>query len=98
MGIQDDPHLVPDPLLDADARLEAQMARAPHMAKRYPKDQRPLVRIRDVYGRAIAYTPRQVLVEILYRHGGYVLRWEPFEHVHYIAGRDWKGTTSPPGD
>jgi hypothetical protein len=49
-----------------------------------------LVRVRAVYGQAIATTPTHVLHEWV-RYGEYHVRWDPKRLVERVAADDWHG-------
>lgn len=49
-----------------------------------------LVRVRAVYGRAIATTPTSVLHEWV-RYGEYHCRWDAKWQVHPVAASEWAG-------
>jgi hypothetical protein len=53
-------------------------------------DPRPLVRVRAVYGRAIATTPTHVLHEWV-RWGEYHVRWDEKWQVHRVTADEWQG-------
>jgi hypothetical protein len=53
-------------------------------------DPRPLVKVRIVYGRAVAVTPTHVLHEWV-RYGEYHCRWDERRQVVPVAAEDWRG-------
>ncbi|MGK3957911.1 hypothetical protein ACLKOZ_17165 [Arthrobacter sp. R4] len=53
-------------------------------------DPRPLVKVRVLYGRAIAYTPTHVLHEWV-RYGEYHCKWDQTWQVHRVAAEEWRG-------
>lgn len=53
-------------------------------------DPRPLVRVRAVYGRAIAVTSTHVLHEWV-RWGDYHVRWDQRWQVHRVSPDEWAG-------
>lgn len=50
----------------------------------------PLVRVRAVYGRAIAQTPTHVLHEWV-KAGQYFIRWDEKWQVHKVPPGEWHG-------
>jgi hypothetical protein len=53
-------------------------------------DPRPLVKVRVIYGRAIATTPTHVLWEWV-RYGEYHCRWDEKWQVEKVAATAWGG-------
>lgn len=53
-------------------------------------DPRPLVKVRVVYGRAVATTPTHVLHEWV-RSGEYHCRWDEKWQVNQVPVGEWKG-------
>lgn len=53
-------------------------------------DPRPLVKVRAVYGRAVAATPTHVLHEWV-RYGQYHCRWDEKWQVEKVAEAEWQG-------
>jgi len=53
-------------------------------------DPRPLVRVRVLYGRAVAVTPTHVLHEWV-RYGEYHVKWDEKWQVHRVAAEEWDG-------
>jgi len=53
-------------------------------------DPRPLVKVRVVYGRAVATTPTHVLHEWV-RYGQYHCRWDEKWQVERVAADEWTG-------
>lgn len=53
-------------------------------------DPKPLVRVRVVYGRAVAVTPTHVLCEWV-RYGEYHCRWDQKGQVQRVAEGEWVG-------
>jgi len=51
---------------------------------------RPLVKVRMVYGRAVATTPTHVLHEWV-RYGEYHCRWDEKWQVHRVTAEEWAG-------
>jgi hypothetical protein len=69
--------------------ISAALARAPS-GKVTMLDPRPLVKVRVVYGRAVATTPTHVLWEWV-RYGEYHCRWDEWGQVHRVTAEDWAG-------
>ena len=69
--------------------MRAALGRAPGGAVTM-LDPRPFVRVRVVYGRAIAITPTHILHEWV-RHGEYHCRWDETWQVHKVAAEEWAG-------
>ncbi len=71
------------------AAITGALARAPggHVTL---LDPRPLVRVRVVYGRAVAHTPTHVLHEWV-RHGEYHTKWDEKWQVHRVTAEEWEG-------
>jgi len=69
--------------------VSAALARAPG-GKVTLLDPRPLVKVRVVYGRAIATTPTHVLHEWV-RYGEYHCRWDEKRQVVRASAEDWRG-------
>jgi hypothetical protein len=69
--------------------IRAQVARAPG-GKVTMLDPRPLVKVRVVYGRAVATTPTHVLWEWV-RYGEYHCRWDEKWQVHRVGAEEWEG-------
>jgi hypothetical protein len=53
-------------------------------------DPRPPVKVRTVYGRAVATTPTHVLHEWV-RYGEYHCRWDEKWQVHKVTAEEWAG-------
>lgn len=69
--------------------IRGALARAPGgQAERL--DPRPLVRVRAVFGRAVAVTPTHILHEWV-RYGQYHCRWDEKWQAHRVAADEWKG-------
>lgn len=71
------------------AAIQGALARAPG-GQVTMLDPRPLVKVRVVYGRAVATTPTHVLHEWV-RHGDYHCRWDEKWQVHQVPAGDWEG-------
>ena len=71
------------------AAISAALGRAPG-GKVTLLDPRPLVKVRVVYGRAVAYTPTHVLHEWV-RAGEYHCRWDEKRQVHRVSADEWDG-------
>lgn len=69
--------------------ITAALARAPG-GQVTMLDPRPLVKVRVVYGRAVATTPTHVLHEWV-RYGEYHCRWDVHAQVVKVAPEDWAG-------
>jgi hypothetical protein len=69
--------------------ITAALARAPG-GQVTMLDPRPLVKVRVVYGRAVARTPTHVLHEWV-RYGEYHCRWDVHAQVIKVAPEDWTG-------
>ena len=69
--------------------IDAALARAPG-GKVTLLDPRPLVKVRVVYGRAVAVTPTHVLHEWV-KAGEYHCRWDEKRQVYRVAPNDWHG-------
>lgn len=69
--------------------ISAALARAPG-GKVTMLEPRPLVKVRVVYGRAIATTPTHVLHEWV-RYGEYHCRWDVRGQVVKVAAEEWGG-------
>jgi hypothetical protein len=69
--------------------ISAALARAPG-GKVTMLDPRPLVRVRAVYGRAIATTPTHVLHEWV-RYGEYHCRWDARAQAIKVTPEEWAG-------
>lgn len=69
--------------------ISAALARAPG-GKVTMLDPRPLVKVRVVYGRAVATTPTHVLHEWV-RYGEYHCRWDAHAQVVKVAAAEWAG-------
>ncbi len=69
--------------------IQGALARAPggQVTKLEP---RPLVKVRAVFGRAIAATPTHVLHEWV-RYGAYHCRWDEKWQVHRVSVGEWSG-------
>lgn len=72
-----------------EAALRGAFARAPggQVTKLDPK---PLVKVRAVYGRAVATTPTHILHEWV-RYGEYHCRWDEKWQVEKVDAEDWHG-------
>jgi hypothetical protein len=69
--------------------ISAALARAP--GGQYELlDPRPLVKVRTVYGRAVATTSSHVLHEWV-RYGEYHCRWDQKWQVERVAADEWLG-------
>lgn len=69
--------------------IQAALARAPGgQATRL--DPRPLVKVRAVYGRAVATTPTHILHEWV-RYGEYHCRWDEKWQVEKVDADAWQG-------
>lgn len=53
-------------------------------------DPKPLVRVRAVYGRAIAVTDTHILHEWV-KHGDHHVRWDQRWQVHPVSAEEWAG-------
>jgi len=71
------------------AAVQGALARAPGGAVQL-LDPRPLVRVRVVYGRAIAATPTHILHEWV-RYGEYHCRWDEKWQVERVDPGAWLG-------
>lgn len=71
------------------AAIRAALARAPG-GQVTMLDPQPLVRVRAVYGRAIASTPTHVLHEWI-RQGQHHCRWDEKWQVHQVPEEEWAG-------
>lgn len=74
-------------------RRRAAVQAALHHPPEQPVHQLPqpvLVRVRAVYGQAIATTATSVLHEWV-RYGEYHVRWDPKRQVEPATADDWKG-------
>lgn len=69
--------------------LRAALARAPGGPAEL-LDPRPLVKVRVVYGRAVAVTPTHVLHEWV-RWGDYHCRWDERWQVRPVDAEAWRG-------
>lgn len=69
--------------------VTAALARAPG-GKVTMLDPRPLVKVRVLYGRAIAFTPTHVLHEWV-RYGEYHCKWDARAQVRRVGIGDWNG-------
>lgn len=69
--------------------ISAALARAPG-GKVIMLDPRPLVKVRVVYGRAVATTPTHVLHEWV-RYGEYHCRWDAHAQVIKVTADEWVG-------
>ncbi|ALY08873.1 hypothetical protein GALAXY_29 [Arthrobacter phage Galaxy] len=79
-----------------EGKTKAALGRAPGgEVVRFELDARPLVRVRAIYGRAVAYTPTHVLVEWYRVWGEWFLRWEPNWQVHRVTAEEWRGDPFP---
>ena len=69
--------------------ISAALASAPggHVTMLKP---RPLVKVRVVYGRAIAHTPTHILHEWV-RYGEYHCRWDAHAQVIKVTDDEWSG-------
>lgn len=71
------------------AAIRGALARAPG-GKVTKLDPRPLVKVRAVYGRAVAATPTHILHEWV-RYGDYHCRWDEKRQVHQVTAEEWDG-------
>lgn len=71
------------------AAIRGALARAPG-GKVTMFDPRPLVKVRAVYGRAVANTPTHVLHEWV-RYGEYHCRWDEKRQVKKVEPEAWHG-------
>ena len=71
------------------AAISAALARAPG-GKVTLLDPRPLVKVRVVYGRAVAVTPTHVLHEWV-KAGEYHCRWDQKRQVRRVSADEWDG-------
>jgi hypothetical protein len=69
--------------------IKAALARAPG-GQATLLDPRPLVKVRVVYGRAVATTPTHVLHEWV-RYGEYHCRWDEKGQVLRVSAEGWEG-------
>ena len=69
--------------------IKAALARAPG-GQAETLDPRPLVKVRAVYGRAVATTPTHVLHEWV-RYGQYHCRWDEKWQVMRVDPEQWHG-------
>jgi len=71
------------------AAVRGALARAPGGAAEL-LDPRPFVRVRVVYGRAVAVTQTHVLHEWV-RYGQYHCRWDEKWQVKRVSSEEWAG-------
>lgn len=69
--------------------IRAVLARAPG-GQVTMLDPKPLVKVRVVYGRAVATTLTHVLHEWV-RYGEYHCKWDKAEQVVRVTAEDWQG-------
>lgn len=74
--------------------VKAALARAPG-GKVTMLDPRPMVKVRVVYGRALARTPTHVLHEWV-RYGEHQCRWDKSDQVAMVTAEDWAGEPLDP--
>lgn len=72
-----------------EATVRALLARAPGTDPQL-LDPRPLVRVRAVYGRAIAITSSHILHEWV-KAGQHHVRWDQRRQVHPVSADEWAG-------
>ncbi|AHB31639.1 hypothetical protein ArV2_gp28 [Arthrobacter phage vB_ArS-ArV2] len=72
-----------------ESALRVALGRAPG-ADVQKLDPRPLVRVRAVYGRAVAASSTHVLHEWV-RWGDYHCRWDEKWQVHRVTAEEWHG-------
>jgi hypothetical protein len=71
--------------------LRGALARLPSQpCTQFSGDEKPLVHVRAVYGRAVAYTPTHVLWEWV-RYGEYHCRWDEKWQVKRVEPEEWHG-------
>ena len=71
------------------AAIRGALARAPG-GQVIMLESRPLVKVRAVYGRAVARTPTHILHEWV-RYGEYHCRWDERAQVNVVTAEEWAG-------
>ncbi|WP_427007176.1 hypothetical protein [Pseudarthrobacter sp. H2] len=90
-------HGSPDDVERMMARMDAEESRPiddPAPINDFPKYGRPLVKVGELYGKAVAWTPHYGLIEWLDVSGKYHIGWAHSSSIKRVTPDEWKGSSS----